>query len=72
MATPALAGICCAICSLAQDYAILGIKIRHLQKAQATRRIIYVLRKARSAGLSKGLLAWAVWVTNDKHAKKVY
>ncbi|CBJ48389.1 hypothetical protein Esi_0002_0169 [Ectocarpus siliculosus] len=55
---------------LAQDSAILGIKLHQLRKKQAARRLLHALYLARHRSLATALRALVVRVTNDIHLKK--
>lgn len=57
--------------SLAQDYAVAGIKFRTLEKRKAARSILHILNRARYASLAKGLRGWLLCVADDAHLKKV-
>ncbi|CAM9589536.1 unnamed protein product, partial [Ectocarpus sp. 4 AP-2014] len=55
---------------LAQDSAMLGIRLHQLRKKQAARRLLHALDLARHRSLATALRALVVRVTNDIHLKK--
>ncbi|CAM9600055.1 unnamed protein product [Laminaria digitata] len=56
--------------SLAQDCAVMSIKLHQLKRKEAAGRILHVLSRAQHASLARALRAWVVGATNDIHSKK--
>lgn len=56
--------------SLAQDCAVLNVKLHQLKRKEAAGRILHVLGRAQHASLARTLRTWVVGATNDAHSKK--
>lgn len=56
---------------LAQDSAILGVKLHQLKRKEVAGRVLRALSQARHRSLARALRAWVVGVTCDVHSIRV-